>query len=561
MPTGELPIVPGPIRPADRLLPYRNPILAVRAAASLATIALAAPGFIDGDIEIVLLCAAAVGYSLLRIIYPIRFKGTEWRAHLALGLEATFSVIAVLATGYWNSPFVFILSAAIVVVSFARGYKIAVQVSLLIAVIIAVPHLVVQDRIDADVIRIAGQWVLWLVLLSLIAGYARRATGEAVRQHTVALGRLDSMIDANRLLHSLHEVAQTLPASLDLEEVIVSGSDRLTALFDPDGFALLVLDDSDGSWTVARRDGAPIEPVWWTAALPPDLRRTLEQPGSVIAAPDRAGASVFLGSGSALYAPLWARDQPIGLIVIETRRRDAFDARDQAVLDGFTGSLALAIDNARWFGRLRTIGADEERTRLARDLHDRIGQSIAFLAFELDRIAKLDERGEPLTDDLDSLRHDVRLVVGEMRETLYDLRTDLSESEDPIGILERFMERVAARSGIRTSVRAEVEERLPPLRERELWRIAQEAVTNAERHAQASKITIRWRTDRNGALVEIADDGIGFDTSGASRVDSYGIRGMRERASAIGAVLDIRTGSSGGTIVRCTVTDRTAMTT
>ena len=55
--------------------------------------------------------------------------------------------------------------------------------------------------------------------------------------------------------------------------------------------------------------------------------------------------------------------------------------------------MALAIDNARWFGRLRTVGADEERTRIARDLHDRIGQSLAYLAFELDRIVTTEGRG------------------------------------------------------------------------------------------------------------------------------------------------------------------------
>ena len=65
-----------------------------------------------------------------------------------------------------------------------------------------------------------------------------------------------------------------------------------------------------------------------------------------------------------------------------------FTGRDVELLAGFVEPAALAIDNARWFGRLRTVGADEERTRIARDLHDRIGQSLAYLAFELDRIVK-----------------------------------------------------------------------------------------------------------------------------------------------------------------------------
>ncbi|MER3453315.1 MAG: hypothetical protein C4344_06720, partial [Acidimicrobiia bacterium] len=64
------------------------------------------------------------------------------------------------------------------------------------------------------------------------------------------------------------------------------------------------------------------------------------------------------------------------------------DGRTVELFRGLLEPAALAIDNARWFARLRTIGADEERTRIARELHDRVGQSVAYVAFELDRIAK-----------------------------------------------------------------------------------------------------------------------------------------------------------------------------
>ncbi|HPZ51230.1 MAG TPA: hypothetical protein PLA44_15360, partial [Propionibacteriaceae bacterium] len=95
--------------------------------------------------------------------------------------------------------------------------------------------------------------------------------------------------------------------------------------------------------------------------------------------------------------------------------------------------------------------------------------------------------------------------------------------------------------------------RLPLLQERELWRIAQEAVTNVERHAKASKVVVTWQSDGARALLLVADDGIGFPSSRAGRLDSYGIVGMRERAASIGATLDIAGTPDVGTTVRCEV--------
>ena len=84
-----------------------------------------------------------------------------------------------------------------------------------------------------------------------------------------------------------------------------------------------------------------------------------------------------------------------------------------------------------------------------------------------------------------------------------------------------------------------------------MWRIAQEAVTNVERHAGASVLRVSW-TCRNGrAVLEVADDGRGFERGRAGRIDSYGILGMRERAASIGAALDIVSKPGTGTVVRC----------
>src|SRR5262249_28771723 len=200
--------------------------------------------------------------------------------------------------------------------------------------------------------------------------------------------------------------------------------------------------------------------------------------------------------------------------------------------------------NARWFSRLRSIGADEERSRIARDLHDQIGQSLAYLGFELDRAVKVTNRSkfQPVIVDL---RDQVRSVVTEVRGRIYGLRVDVSDVQDVGATMQLFCDRVHERSGLEIKVNRNETGRLPLLQERELWRIAKEAVMNAERHAKASTLTIRWQCDGKRAELEVADDGVGFDRR-RGRGDSYGIVGLRGRGPPIGATAATRLGRGPG---------------
>lgn len=86
-----------------------------------------------------------------------------------------------------------------------------------------------------------------------------------------------------------------------------------------------------------------------------------------------------------------------------------------------------------------------------------------------------------------------------------------------------------------------------------MWRIAQEALTNVERHSQASQARVLWRCNGESAALEVTDNGEGFPIGRAGRLDSYGILGMRERASSIGATLEVTSQPGKGTRVRCSL--------
>ncbi|MFZ6002388.1 MAG: GAF domain-containing sensor histidine kinase [Actinomycetota bacterium] len=496
--------------------------------------------------------AALLAYTGYRTARPLRY-GDDTSSLLLVLAEVAVTVLCLTATGYWHSPLAFSMLTAVAVAGFARGFAFGVRIAFASILAVSIPWSL-EPGFSNDEARASVQWSVEILLVALVAGYARRITGEAEQLQSAALDQLGRLSDANDLLYQLHQVTQTLPASLDLDEVLDATASQLSDLFDYDTMAILLHDDTDARWRTVRREGGrppshlrPEElPAPLTRAI--RLRRLVSEPNLL----SSGGPGLSGSAGSGLYTVLSARGATIGLVSIEHGDAHHFSHRDMELLAGFAEPAALAIDNARWFGRLRTVGADEERTRIARDLHDRIGQSLAYLAFELDRIVKNNgNRDQAVSHALDQLRGDVRGVIGEVRDTLYDLRTDVSEAQSLPTTLDAFLSRVRERSGLRVSLRSQETGRLPILQEREMWRVAQEAVTNVERHAQATQVSITWRCDGQSAVLEVADDGVGFPVTTAGRLDSYGILGMRERAASIGATLTIDSQPGKGTRVRC----------
>jgi len=494
--------------------------------------------------------AFLVAYTLVRTVRPITATPSLGRL-VGLALEGAAIGIAVAATGYFESPIAFSLLTAVSVAGFTAGFGTALRLAAATTLAIGIPS-ISEGAAFRDDVRLVAQWAVELFLVAIVAAYARRISGEADLRQAQALDRMGRLADANELLFSLHQVAQQLPASLDLDEVLENTIDRLRDLLTFDSAAILLFEESDRSWSVARRYGARLPRALPAAELPPPVQRAARGTAPVIAVSDllTRGPGLTHRAASGLYAPLRARGSTTGVITVERDHHDPFTPRDVELLAGFVEPAALAIDNARWFGRLRTVGADEERTRIARDLHDRIGQSLAYLAFELDRIVRKDERGDPVSADIAGLREDVRGVVTEVRDTLYDLRTDVSDERTVASVLEEFAQRIRDRSGLEVRLQIDETSRMPRLQERELWRIAQEAMVNGERHSGGTRIEVYWMSNGREAVAEVRDNGHGLPIGSAGRMDSYGMLGMRERAASIGAVLAVDSVPREGVTVR-----------
>jgi signal transduction histidine kinase len=242
---------------------------------------------------------------------------------------------------------------------------------------------------------------------------------------------------------------------------------------------------------------------------------------------------------------LRARGQVMGLLALEHPDPDHFESIDQVLREGLADVIALTVDNARWFARLRNLGAEEERLRVARDVHDRLGQWMTYLKMELERLANSDSVDRP---ELERLHDDAAFALDELRETLRQLRSGVSDDR-PLSVLggalvERFADRsdVAARFLVQHP-----DQRLPVPVENEILRILQEALNNVDRHAKAEHVEVDWTVDGGNYELVVTDDGRGFDAESAVREQSYGLVGMRERAEVIGATFEISSKPGVGT--------------
>src|SRR5262249_9578772 len=164
------------------------------------------------------------------------------------------------------------------------------------------------------------------------------------------------LAEANALLFSLHRVAQALPASLDLGEVLDSTMARLHDLFDAEVITIILRDDTTSTWVTAACDGMKLDNVLGDAALPAPLIKAHHAPASVVVSDllRVGGPGLGITSRSGLYGALRARGALVGLVALEHRDPAHYGTREQHLLEGLVEPAALAIDNARWFDRLRT---------------------------------------------------------------------------------------------------------------------------------------------------------------------------------------------------------------
>jgi signal transduction histidine kinase len=199
------------------------------------------------------------------------------------------------------------------------------------------------------------------------------------------------------------------------------------------------------------------------------------------------------------------------------------------------------------FDDVRDLATMEERNRVAREIHDGIAQDIAFLGYSVDEIVDVTDN-EHVRELAVGLREQVTRVVAELRTSVFTLRGRRTGMLTLGGAISAYARRVFPEGDTRLHIVVdETSHRLRPPVEAEVLRIAQEALTNARRHANASNLWVECRVSGSHAVVVVEDDGQGLS---GGRADSYGIEIMAERARIIMAELTVENRPGGGTRVR-----------
>ncbi|MGB2569695.1 GAF domain-containing sensor histidine kinase [Micromonospora citrea] len=395
-------------------------------------------------------------------------------------------------------------------------------------------------------LAVCAQWLILAALGLYAAGtlhQVMRVRGE---------GKPQPYAEATRLLTQLRTVARQLPgATLDpggisehlLEELrTVAPGDRGAVLSASGGGRLVVLaqvgvDRVD--WETTLDADSAIADAWAS-----------QQPQTAARSQARSHRG---GDVSALIVPLVAGVRTVGLVVLEADAAHAYPPPVVSRVTALTGPAALRLEAALLFDEVRSLATNEERQRLAREIHDGVAQELVMVGYGIDNaLAYVDEDPKETAEALRTLRGEVTRVITELRLSLFELRSEVDRHGGLAAAIAEYARTVGASGGLRVHLSLdESTARLPAATEAELLRIAQEAVTNARKHAGAANLWVTCEVDPPYAQIEVSDDGHGI---GDQRAEGhYGLAIMAERAERIRGRLEIRPRQPSGTTVAVVV--------
>jgi signal transduction histidine kinase len=374
--------------------------------------------------------------------------------------------------------------------------------------------------------------------------------------------RRDELQRANRGLETTTEIARALGGVTDVDRVLELVVKRSRALIEARTAELALVDGDE--LVVAAVAGSGVEGVQGSR-LPKD--------GSVAGTAMRTGkphrfahvredsfAYRVFGARTALVTPLVFRNRSIGVLSVFDRSTGdgTFSAEDERLLQAFAASAATAVATAQTASnealRRSVMASELERRRWARELHDETLQELAGLKVLLAGARKSGDRVR-LDAALDQAIELITVAIATLRSLITELRP---AALDELGVepaLQALVERVRLQSGLDIELDARLAyeagrtpHRHAPELEAAVYRLVQEALTNVVKHAGAHRVTIRIvdpGEDNGDLLVELADDGSGFDLDQTG--DGFGLLGMRERVALVHGQLEVHSQPGDGT--------------
>ncbi len=409
---------------------------------------------------------------------------------------------------------------------------------------------------------------------------------EAMRDVTAERELAETLVRRNEHLSVLNSVARTVTQSLDLAEILNRALQEVVRLASVDIGAIFLRDEIAGSLELLAHHG-----------LSETAARIIAQFGMMdgscggviehqrlIVVPEvqryrsRRTAAIREQQVSTLvHVPLIAHGCSLGSLCVGTRQPRDFDPHEQELLTAIGNQIAVAVENARLYAELqhkehvrgellrKVISAqEEERKRIARELHDEVSQNLTALIYAAEEASELHQ--PPETQRLlDNIKAVAQQTLDGVHKLIFDLRPTMLDHLGLVPALRWFAQTRLEAGGVRVIIKEECRRthtdgepcRLPSETETAVFRVVQEAINNIARHALARNVHLTFVLTDDAMTMTIEDDGIGFDLMEVSIASEsgrgLGLIGMQERIQLVGGQLEIDTAPGYGTRIRIQV--------
>ena len=367
---------------------------------------------------------------------------------------------------------------------------------------------------------------------------------------------------AHNDLSVLYDVVSVVSASIDLTTILQRSLDRVLFAMGCTKGAVHVLEDDETRLRLAAHQGltpgvaAQLDEI----AADDDLIGRVVRSAEPRMVPDLGEEVDDLKAippsllHSYLGVPLRAQGKIVGVFSIMGKAGRRFSPAEITLLTSIADQVGIAVVNARLYQQAKQLAVMEERRRLAWDLHDSVTQTLYSMTLFAETGRRFVQRGELETAEanLNRLIETAQRALKEMRLLVYELRPLGLETDGLVMTIQKRLDAVERRAGVKAILSADDVPELPNAVERDLYHILQEALNNALKYAGASAVTVEMRRQDACVRAAVTDNGAGFDVEAARRRGGLGLTSMQERADRLGGQLEIASQPGSFTTVAVT---------
>ena len=393
-------------------------------------------------------------------------------------------------------------------------------------------------------------------------GRLAQSLEEMRQQLRAARENLEAQVaQRTRELEALYEVSRDISSRLDVRHVLSSVTEKARELLDADVAVLCMLNGSGQTLRLQAVAGDE-NSIRSEASSPQEpLAATILGEEQAVKCTVCAGWCHILDTeyqADHLAASLRAGNRIIGALCVGSRQPNRFPPEALGLLTRLANSAAIALENARLYEQAERVAALEERQRIAADMHDSVAQTLSYLALRVEQIAEqvAEGAGPAAVQDLERLREHIDRTLEDVRRIIADLQRPVATRLSFQDALRHVIQDVAAQSPypIDLDVHTDPPIYLPPDVAEQVLRVAREAVLNAVRHASPSSIHVRFWTEGGEGIVQVEDDGRGFDLNAQVQDGRghFGLKIMQARAARVHGRLHIESQPGAGTCVQLT---------